>query len=448
MRLIPKRAITLILVATFLCSLFAFATTTYAASEKISVELVRRSNEIPNSLIPVIVQTEHGLKEKQRALVGKSGGTIKHDLPLIKGFSANLPVSVLKELAEDDEVTRISYDSEVHVCLETATAAINAPATWLQGFTGKGITVAVIDTGIYPHPDLTQPSNRIIAFKDFINKKSLPYDDNGHGTHVAGIIAGNGGMSNGQYKGVAPQANLVGVKVLNSAGTGSTSDVIAGIQWVLDNQSTYGIRVINLSLGAPATESYTIDPLSQAAEAVWKAGLVVVTAAGNTGPATSTITTPGINPSVITVGAVDDRGTATYQDDVIADFSSRGPTIDGLSKPDLVAPGVDITSLASDTTYLPKKDSGSGGKPGKAAQANTQGKPTQTTMSNYYVTMSGTSMATPMLAGTAAVLLEQNPTWSPDEMKKQLTNSAVDLGFVSNEQGAGMVKLNKIFAGG
>jgi len=293
---------------------------------------------------------------------------------------------------------------------KTAVSAINAPAAWAAGYTGKGITVAVVDTGIYPHPDLTEPANRIIGFKDFVNKKTSPYDDCGHGTHVAGIIAGNGGKSNGQYKGVAPEANLVGVKDLDNTG-GRSSDVIAGIQWVVQNKATYNIKVINLSLGAPATQSYATDPLSQAAGAAWDAGLVVVAAAGNNGPAAGTINTPGINAHIITVGAVDDRGTVDTKDDVIAGFSSRGPTIDGLTKPDLVAPGVNITSLASETSYLPKKNSGPGGKPGKAAQAEPQEKPAQTTITNYYVTMSGTSMATPMVAGTAALILEKNPSF-------------------------------------
>ncbi|WP_052217350.1 S8 family peptidase, partial [Thermincola ferriacetica] len=385
-----RKAITFILVSVFLFSLVPFSTASFAAHEKISADLKGKIKIISDSTVPVIVQTKQGLKERHKDFIRKCGGKVKHDLPLIKGFAAELPVSAVEEFAKDEEVTRVSYDSEVHTCLDTATAAINAPAAWEVGFTGKGITVAVIDTGIYPHPDLTQPTNRIIAFKDFVNKKPLPYDDFGHGTHVAGIIAGNGSMSGGQYRGVAPEANLVGVKVLDNTGGGSTSDVIAGIQWVVDNKDIYGIRVINISLGAPATESYTTDPLSQAVEAAWNAGLVVVAAAGNNGPSAGTINTPGINPHIITVGAVDDRETVETLDDVIAGFSSRGPTIDGLTKPDLVAPGVGITSLVSDTSYIPKKNSGSAGKPGKAAQAETQEKPAQTTITNYYVTMSGT----------------------------------------------------------
>jgi len=400
------------------------------------VEKLKNNSVLP---VPVIVQTTEGLQEKHKLRTEQLGGKIKQDLSLIKSFSAELTPQAIEELAKDGDVVRISYDAEVQASLDTATAAINAPAAWTAGFTGKGVTVAVVDTGIYPHPDLTQPTNRIVAFKDFVNKYSSPYDDNGHGTHVAGIIAGNGVKSNGQYKGVAPDANLVGVKVLDSTGGGRSSDVIAGIQWVVQNQTIYDIKVMNLSLGAGATESYTTDPLSQAAGAAWQAGIVVVTAAGNNGPSAGTINTPGINPNIITVGAVDDKGTVSTMDDVIASFSSRGPTIDDLTKPDLVAPGVNITSLASDTLYLPKKNSGSGGKTGKAAQAITQAKPAQTTISTYYVTMSGTSMATPMVAGTAALLLEQNPTCTPDEVKMQLMSTAVNLGFAANEQGAGQV---------
>jgi len=439
MRLYSRKVITLFLVAALLFSLFYFSTATFAANPKISSDLADKIKHNANSLIPVIVRTQQGLQEKHETLVQQAGGKLKHDLSLIKGFSADLPSEVINQLAKDNDVSSISYDTEVQSCLDTAVPAINAPAAWTADFAGKGITVAVVDTGIYPHLDLTQPINRIIAFKDFINKRTSPYDDYGHGTHVAGIIAGNGTKSNGQYKGVAPEANLVGVKVLDSTGGGRVSDVIAGIQWVVQNKAAYNIQVINLSLGAPAAESYTTDPLSQAVEAAWNAGLVVTVAAGNSGPAPGTINTPGINPHIITVGAVDERGTVDTTDDVIAGFSSRGPTIDGLSKPDLVAPGVSITSLAADTSYLPKKNSGPKAKPDKPSKAKSQAQPIQTTISNYYDSMSGTSTATPMVAGTAALLLEQNPDWTPDEVKGQMMSNAVELGFAPDEQGAGEV---------
>ena len=212
------------------------------------------------------------------------------------------------------------------------------------------------------------------------------------------------------------------------------------VYMALVSKAAYNIKVLNLSLGAPVAQSYTTDPLSQAAEAAWNAGIVVAAAAGNSGPAAGTINTPGINPHIITVGAADDRGTVDTKDDVIADFSSRGPTIDGLSKPDLLAPGVGMTSLASDTSYLPKKNSGLEGKPNATSQAESLGKPLETTISEYYVTMSGTSMATPMLSGAAALILEQNPSYEPDMTKKHLCNLGIDLGFDAYEQGFGEIQ--------
>ena len=417
------KALTFILLAVIFTAAFLPQRFSFATTVKISKELAGKIQSSKDLRIPVIVQTTDGIKERHKSVLQKHAGTLNHELSMIKGFSALVPVEAIDELVREDDVTGISYDYEVQSTLDVAAPAVGAPAYWTSGFTGKGITVAVIDTGIYPHPDLTQPMNRIVGFRDFVNNYSSPYDDNGHGTHVAGIVAGNGSKSSGQYKGAAPEASLVGVKVLDSTGGGRASNVIAGIQWVVQNKTAYGIKVVNLSLGAKATESSTTDPLSEAVDTAWQSGLVVVAAAGNDGPAPGTINTPGINPRIITVGAVDDMGTVAVQDDVIAGFSGRGPTIDGLTKPDLVAPGVNITSLASDTTYLPKKNSGSGGKPGKAAQAITQGKPAQTTITNYYVTMSGTSMATPMVAGTAALLLEQNPAWTPDEVKRQMMSS-------------------------
>ena len=435
-----NKAITFFLITLLLLSIVSVSSASFAANEKVSAGLTGKIKDNPNSIIPVIIQTKQGLQEKHKTWVQQNGGQIKHNLSIIKGFSADLPAAAIDKMAQDNDAIKITYDAQVHTCLDTAVPAINAPAAWEAGLTGKGVTVAVIDTGIYPHPDLIQPNNRIIGFKDFVKKKTSPYDDCGHGTHVAGIIAGNGTQSDGQYKGVAPEANLVGVKVLDETGSGPISDVIAGIQWVVENKDTYNVKVVNLSVGAAAVEAYITDPLSQAVEAVWTTGLVVVAAAGNSGPEAGTISTPGINPNIITVGAADDRETIDLEDDVIAEFSSRGPTIDGLSKPDLVAPGVSITSLAADTSYLPKKNSGLAGKPKAASQAKSLGKPPQTTIPDYYFTASGTSMATPMVSGTAALLLEQNAIWTPDEVKQQMLQNAVDLGFeAADAQGAGEI---------
>lgn len=213
------------------------------------------------------------------------------------------------------------------------------------GLTGKGVTMAIIDTGIYPHEDLTSPANRIIAFQDFINGESDPYDDNGHGTHCAGDAAGNGSASNGKYTGPAPEASIIGIKVLDEQGSGRLSTIIEGLEWCIDHKEAHNIQIISLSLGAPAYESFRDDPLSLAAQAAWHEGIVVVAAAGNSGPSPATISTPAIDPFIITVGSTDDQNTLERADDVIAEYSSRGPTIDTLVKPDVYAPGTNIISL-------------------------------------------------------------------------------------------------------
>lgn len=190
-----------------------------------------------------------------------------------------------------------------------------------------------------------------MAFRDFVNNRQSPYDDHGHGTFVAGVAAGNGYSSGGKYRGIAPEANIIGVKVMDKDGSGNSSDIVAGMQWVVDHQQEYNVRIMSLSLGAKPSNS-RFDPLAAAVEAVWKKGIVVVAAAGNSGPKQNTIATPGISPMILTVGAVDDKRTPDYKDDVIADFSSRGPVNGRQVKPDLVAPGVNITAAKTDKSYV------------------------------------------------------------------------------------------------
>src|SRR5690606_13484017 len=192
------------------------------------------------------------------------------------------------------------------------------------------------------------------AFKDFVKGKTSPYDDNGHGTHCAGDAAGNGYASDGKYKGPAPGAKLIGVKVLDKAGSGQLSDVISGIEWCIQNREKYNIRVLSLSLGSRTNSSYKDDPVAQAVEKAWDHGITVVAAAGNDGPDPGTISSPGIHPRIITVGASNDKGTPTIRDDEAASFSSRGPTPDGVTKPDLLAPGTDIVSLRVPRSYIDK----------------------------------------------------------------------------------------------
>lgn len=314
-----------------------------------------------------------------------------------------------------NHIKKVHYDRKVTTLLDTATPAINADQLKAKDLTGKDVTIAIIDTGIHPHGDL---DGRIKGFKDFIKDKSNPYDDNGHGTHCAGDAAGDGSLSNGKYQGPAPDTNLVGVKVLDKMGSGSLSTVIAGIEWCIQNQSNYTINVLSLSLGSDALESAEDDPVVKAVEMAWDNGMVVCVAGGNAGPDPQTIGSPGISPKVITVGAADDNNTVERSDDAVADFSSRGPTIDGLTKPDLLTPGVNIVSLRAPNSFLDKIN--------KAARVDTN-----------YSSLSGTSMATPICAGVVAQLLQSDPDLTPDQVKERLMNACEDLGQPSNVQGSG-----------
>lgn len=341
--------------------------------------------------------------------IRRYGGTIKRELPLINAVAVEIPVSGLQGILPGN-VKRVWNDSKVKPCLNVAVPAIHADLAHQSGWTGRGVTVAVIDTGIDQHADLTTPTNRIVGWKDFVNDKLTPYDDNGHGTHVAGIIAGNGAQSGLKYTGVAPEARLVGVKVLDKDGGGSVSQVISGVDWVVRNRHRFRVNIINLSLGGATEKGYMDDPMSHVVEEAWKRGLVVCAAAGNNGPDFVTINTPGIAPSVITVGNMDDRNTASRHDDQLDDSSSRGPTLDQLEKPDILAPGTNIVSLKS-----------GGG----------------------YVSHTGTSMATPMVSGAVALMLQQNPRLKPFEVKSILLKNAEDRGYQADLQGKGYLDLQK-----
>jgi serine protease AprX len=337
-----------------------------------------------------------------------------HHLHSIKQMTGRFCKKTIQELLKHQQVKGVYHDYEVRSNLNVATRAVGGLAVRNQfGLTGKGITIAVVDTGIYPHPNLINPTNRIIGFVDFINGRSSPYDDNGHGTHVAGDAASNGFTSSGLYSGPATEANLVGVKVLNSEGSGTLSGVLAGIDWTIQNKDTFNIRIMNLSLGAQPTTNYTNDPLAQASEKAWLAGIFVTAAAGNTGP-NGTIQTPGYDPLIMTVGAINDRNTVDISDDIRASYTSRKPTVNGLIKPDVFVPGTRLTSLISPNSTLVKR------MPGNK-------------VGNQYFILSGTSMATGLLSGMAAQVLQAYPTLTPDVLKVRLIETSQF--FASNVEG-------------
>jgi serine protease AprX len=278
------------------------------------------------------------------------------------------------------------------------------------------VAVAVIDTGIagdLPDFQIPRGGSRVIA-SAVTNPCARDANDHyGHGTHVAGLIAGNSLIYNnwahGKYMGVAPRANLVSVKVSDDDGNTTVLDVIYGIQFSVDHAADYGIRVINLSLSSTVAESYRTDPLDAAAESAWFSGLAVVTAAGNEGAANDGVTyAPANDPWVITAGALDDRGTFTRLDDVLASWSSRGLTQDGVRKPEVLAPGARIVS-----TLAPNSDF--------------QHLCPECVVDSRYFRAGGTSMSAAVVSGAAALLFEEHPNWSPSQLKGALTSKLVDV---------------------
>ncbi|ARI78733.1 S8 family peptidase [Halobacillus mangrovi] len=350
---------------------------------------------------------------------------INQQLPGAGCCSGTLTASGIEKLLTNEcHIRKIYYDREVRALVDVSSPSERSHKLNELDLTGKGVNIAVVDTGLYPHEDLTQPNNRIVAFKDIVHNREDPYDDNGHGTHCAGDAAGNGFSSDFQYRGPASEAGVIGVKVLNQAGSGSLSTVMAGIQWCIDHKEEHHIDVISLSLGAAPDDSDCNDPLVQIVERAWSSGIFVCVAAGNSGPDERTIATPGISPKVVTVGALDDGATAGQGDKEIASFSSRGPACGGVIKPDLVAPGVNVISLRSPGSFLDKTT--------KANRIET----------NYF-SLSGTSMSTPICAGVAALILHAHPEYTPDQVKQKLINGAVDMGLPANIQGAGYLDAEK-----
>ncbi|AIS51752.1 serine protease AprX [Thermoanaerobacter kivui] len=387
---------------------------------KIDKRLLNKVAYLRSECVPVILYSRLPYSIL-KAKIEKLGGSIKFELPIINAWSVNLPCNKLAKIASLSGIHFIAEDSTIQVQLNIATQEINSRKVNDLGYTGKGVTIAFLDTGIYPHPDFTKPKNRIVAFYDVVNGKKQPYDDNGHGTHVAGDAAGNGYASNGKYKGVAPEANIVAVKVLDAYGKGLSSDILAGMQWVLDNKDKYNIRIVSLSIGETPSLPTFLDPLVRGVDTLWKHGIVVTVAAGNSGPNYNTITSPGTSRNAITVGAVDDKRTSDISDDEIAQFSGRGSPY--LYKPDIVAPGVKIISTAS------------GNVPFGADEIM---------VNKAYRTATGTSMATPMAAGAAALLLEKNPNLANIQIKNILKSTAIKIGDAGLwTQGSGMINIEE-----
>ncbi|MGE5140424.1 MAG: S8 family serine peptidase, partial [Rudaea sp.] len=355
------------------------------------IELAARE---PSRTIQVIVQMT-GERDTVYAQLERLGAKVTRDLHIINAVAAELQAGQAVELARSPGVKWISLDSPVYKTAGPDAAfdsgnvagnyvsAIGADRLWAEGYQGSGVTVAVVDSGMANSIDL---GSRILARVKLNSNTAAASDQYGHGSHIAGIVGSSGVGSEGQYVGVAPKVNLVSVKVTDDQGAGSTSDLVAGLQWVLDNKDVYSIKVVNISLNSSTAQSYNVDPLDAACEILWFNKIVVVVSAGNNG--NGVLNPPANDPFVITVGSVDDRGTRSVGDDALAVYSAYGVTESGFGKPDVVAPGSNIVStLASNGETL-----------AKAHPANV--------VPGGYFRMSGTSMASGVTAGAAALLLQ------------------------------------------
>jgi serine protease AprX len=386
------------------------------AVDKLDAALRGRA-AVPRQLTRVIIRTADFAALE--ALVGSLGGRSGRRLTGIGALAAEVPDAALAELAQAPFIHSISLDRRLHGTLERTGLTIGA--RWVTenlGVDGTGVGVAIIDSGVTrAHDDLG--GNRVVQFVDFVDFQAQPHDGYGHGTHVAGIIAGNGYDSGGARRGIAPGAHLLVLRALDELGDGFISNAIAAIDYAIDQRAAYNVRVINLSVAAGVYESYNTDPLTVAARRAVEAGIVVVTAAGNHGrddkgtQQLGGITSPGNSPWVLTVGASSHNGTPDRGDDSLAPFSSLGPSrIDLVHKPDLVAPGVGMESLADPGSTLFV------GRPAARIWGSVA------TNSQPYLSLSGTSMAAPVVSATAALMLQANPALTPAAVKRILQASA------------------------
>jgi serine protease AprX len=394
--------------------------------------------EMPDKVISVIAQKADNTQRAEK-LVGKLGGIVTKDLHIINAFAAEMPARVVPELAASGTVRWVSLDGALDRAAKPPPKTkdvvdepteepspglppnfyldtMNVRPVWDMGFRGEGVGVAVIDSGLSMDRDFSivmgKPKMRIVWQESFNTDSFKTADATGHGTHVAGIIGGNGTASDGFYSGVAPKVDLINLKISDENGMANESDAVAALQWVLENKEAFNIRVVNLSVQSSTEMSYHQSPMDAAAEILWFNGVVVVAAAGNTDPQglyNPTLAAPANDPFLITVGAATEKGTSKIEDDAWTNFSARGTTQDGFYKPDIYAPGKDIISVLADSSMWDLNY------------------PDKVVLPEQYIRLSGTSMSAPMVTGAAALLVQAEPDLTPDQVKYRLMNASASL---------------------
>ena len=405
----------------------ARTTVTKYAPDLAAVVSQAQQNGETSQTVNVIVQYKASPKLAQVNKLQGMGANVYSTLKVVNSVATAIPISALPALEKEANVLSLNLDHPLQAADDISDIATGVTTAWNDGYNGSGIGVAVIDSGINDtNKDLwnsAETSTRVVYRQDFTgtsntNSSGGKYDLYGHGTHVAGILGGNGYLSSGAYEGVAPKVNLLDLRVLDLNGAGTDSNVIAAIQEAISLKSKYNVKVINLSLGRGIAVGYAQDPLCQAVESAWKAGIVVVVAAGNYGRLSvngsngyGTITAPGNDPYVITVGALNNNGSSSPSAETMTSYTSKGPTTyDHVVKPDLVAPGNLTVSLSATGATLEAE------YPSALVTGNDN--------KNDYFTLSGTSMATPMVTGAVALMLQQNSALTPDQVKARLMKTA------------------------
>lgn len=347
--------------------------------------------------------------ERTKNILKQKNIKVLNEYLFINSFRVLLTKKQIEQFSTMSQVKYISSVSKASALMQVAKKILEVED---EKLTGENVTIAFIDTGIEEHGDFCIGRKRIKFFKDFVDDKEKCYDDNGHGTFVAGVACGNGALSCGKYSGIAPKADIISLKALNSKGEASADKILNAMEWIYDNHEKYNIKIVCMSFGSEPL-GYN-DPIMSGAEALWRKGIVVVAAAGNSGPEYQTIKSPGVSSQVITVGGFNDNrlDEKNFNKEYfeVAEFSSRGPAFQRY-KPDLVAPSVDIISCS---------------------------------LKNDYTTLSGTSVATPMIAGLCGLILEANPLLKPIEVKKILLSSCKPITFNRNFEGLGYPQIKKI----
>jgi serine protease AprX len=424
---ILKKSFSTIFTSILLVSLVlptAFANTNTANN----ISLLEGEAAANTAPVRVIVQVKPDSVDLNKD-ISALGGKVTDEWDFINALLVEIPENQLNKLASLPGVFAVKHDAEAVDLSGERTRdtvdysderfknvynyAVGVQRVWEHRITGKGITVAVVDSGIYPGEG-SDFGNRLVANVKFNGDVNPRGDSFGHGTHVAGIIGGNGANSQREYIGIAPHANLISVRFTDNQGRGYESNLISSLEWIYQNHEKYNIRVVNISSGVGTKQSYKESGVSAAAELLWHKGIVVVASAGNKGgERCSTCYAPANDPFVITVGAVDDNNTRTLEDDYMKSWSSIGKTLDGHYKPDIVAPGSEIVSYMPTGTLRSQKE--------------------DNIIHHKYFKMGGTSMSAPIVSGIVALMLEVHPEWTPDQVKWVLQHTTRSYGLVDRD---------------